>query len=137
LNEAVTHDWVSVDGFTDAIHADIVRGRLEAEGIPALLANRHLVTADWTVSQALGGVRIMVPPEHVLAAREIIAQIDAGEFLDTDEEFSQDDVCETCNTLLVRKTSSTWKLALFSIHLLLPLPLPFRKHYFYCPQCGT
>ncbi len=137
MNEAVKHDWISVDGFTDAIHADIVRGRLEAEGIPAQLANRHLVTADWTVSQALGGVRIMVPSDRVIEAREVIAQIDSGEFLETDNEFSQDDVCKKCSAALMRKTSNTWKIALFSIHLLLPLPLPFRKHYFYCPRCNS
>ena len=131
------HDWVIVDGFIDAIHADIVRGRLEAEGVPAILANRHLVTADWMVSQALGGVRIMVPSEHVAQARDIIAQIDSGEFLDADDALANEDLCNTCNTALARKTSNTWKIALFSIHLLLPIPLPFRKHYFYCPQCKS
>jgi hypothetical protein len=135
LSETNSCDWVIVDNFIDVIHADIVRGRLEAEGIPAILGNRHLVSADWLYSQAMGGVQIMVPLEQIAEAREIIAQIDAGEFADAHEELTQQDCCDTCGTALLRKTAASWKLALFSLHLLLPIPLPFRKNVFYCPQC--
>ena len=124
-----------VDNFIDVIHADIVRGRLEAEGIPAILGNRHLVTAEWLYSQAMGGVQIMVPRDQVDEAREIIAQIDAGEFAGIDEELRQEDSCSTCGTALVRKTSLSWKLALFIGHFLF-LPLPFNKNNFFCPQCS-
>ena len=128
-------DWLIVDSFIDVIHADIVRGRLEAEGIPAILGNRHLAAADWLYSQAMGGVQIMVPLEQITEAREIIAQIDAGEFADAHEALKELDTCNTCGTVLLRKTAASWKFALFSLHLLLPIPLPFRKNVFYCPQC--
>ena len=135
LNEISSSDWVIADSFIDVIHADIVRGRLEAEGIPAILGNRHLASADWLYSQAMGGVQIMVPFEQISEAREIIAQIDAGEFSDAHEELKQQDTCNICGTALLRKTAASWKFALFSLHLLLPIPLPFRKNVFYCPQC--
>ncbi len=135
MNETNVSDWVVVDNFIDVIHADIVRGRLEAEGIPAILGNRHLATADWLYSQAMGGVQIMVPLEQILEAREIIAQIDAGEFADVHEELKLPDACDNCGRALSRKTATSWKFALLSLHLLLPIPLPFRKNVFYCPQC--
>lgn len=135
LSDGNSKDWVIVDNFIDVIHADIVRGRLEAEGIPAILGNRHLVTADWLYSQAMGGVQIMVPREEIDEAREIIAQIDNGEFSDAHEEFKYSDTCDTCGAALMRKTAASWKFVLFSMHLLLPIPLPFRKNVFYCSQC--
>lgn len=137
MSEVHSHDWVVIDGFIDVLQADIVRGRLEVEGIPAILGNRHLVTADWMYAQALGGVRILVPREFVSEAREIIADIDSGQFLDADAELSKEDSCPDCGAKLARKTSGSWKFALFSLHLLLPIPLPFRKDVFYCPQCDS
>ncbi len=135
LSEPSSNDWVVVDNFIDVIHADIVRGRLEAEGIPAILGNRHLVTAEWLYSQAMGGVQIMVPREQVDEAREIISLIDSGSFASLDEELRQEDLCSVCGTALVRKTSLSWKLAMFIGHFLF-LPLPFDKNKFYCPQCS-
>ena len=135
MNAINSRDWVIVDGFIDVMHAEIVRGRLEAEGIPAILGNSHLASADWLYSQAMGGVQIMVPLEQITEAREIIAQIDAGEFADAHEELKELDTCNTCGTVLLRKTAASWKFALFSLHLLLPIPLPFSKNVFYCPQC--
>ncbi len=135
MNAINSRDWVIVDGFIDVIHAEIVRGRLEVEGIRAILGNRHLASADWLYSQAMGGVQIMVPFEQLQVAREIIAQIDGGDYADADEELKQQDSCNTCGTTLLRKTAASWKFALFSLHLLLPIPLPFRKNVFYCPQC--
>ena len=137
MNAINSRDWVIVDGFIDVMHAEIVRGRLEAEGISAILGNSHLASADWLYSQAMGGVQIMVPFAQIMEAREIIAQIDAGEFADAHEELKEIDTCNSCGTVLLRKTAASWKLALFSLHLLLPIPLPFRKNVFYCPQCGA
>ncbi len=136
MSETNTKDWVIVDSFIDVIHADIVRGRLEAEGIPAILGNRHLATAEWVWSQAMGGVQILVPLEHISEAREIIAEIDSGKFAVINEEVRQEDACHACGTTLVRKASGSWKLALFIGHFLW-LPLPFRKNLYSCPKCGT
>lgn len=135
MSEITSRDWVVVDNFIDVIHADIVRGRLEAEGIPAILGNRHLVTAEWLYSQAMGGVQVMVPSECISDAREIIAEIDAGKCEYENEELKLVDSCKKCGSTLQRKVSSSWKFVLFSVHLVLPLPLPFRQNVFYCPQC--
>ena len=132
--ETRTKDWVIVDSFIDVIHADIVRGRLEAEGIPAILGNRHLVSAEWMYSQAMGGVQILVPLEQIDDARAVIAQIDSGEFSVASEELRQEESCKACGTALVRRTAGSWKFALLITHFLW-LPLPFRKNVFFCPNC--
>ena len=46
---------------TVAMDAYIIKGRLEAEGIPAFLSDDQYITMDWSLSLALGGVKVMVP----------------------------------------------------------------------------
>jgi Putative prokaryotic signal transducing protein len=130
------HGWVRVDGYTDIIQANIVRGRLEVEGIPAMLANEHTVTADWLYSQLLGGVSVMVPPQYLQAAREVIRQIDTGAFEEHEDNAieSHQDVCSKCKTPLRRNESVSWKFSLIS-SLLFFIPIPFRRHRFDCSEC--
>jgi Putative prokaryotic signal transducing protein len=136
LNQEAVHDWVRADSFTDILHANIVRGRLEAEGVPAMIANEHTITADWTYSLALGGVRIMVPPQYLTEARDIIRQIDRGEFADEDEGSGSlnDNLCSVCQEPLTRKQPFSWKLSLL-VSSLSALPIPFSKNQYQCSKC--
>ena len=73
---------VTVESYTSPWDAHVACGLLESEGIPASVAGEHHVWANWPISQALGGVRIQVPQEHVAKAKEVLAQQLAFEFLD-------------------------------------------------------
>jgi len=69
------------------IDAALMRGCLEAAGIPAVLADAHLVQADQLLAPALGGVRILVPAEYLQQAHEVMEAFERGEFeLDEDSE---------------------------------------------------
>ncbi len=65
-------EWVVVASFDTMPAAAVARGRLEAEGIPCLLADEHLVQADWLHSIAVGGIRLRVPAEAVHRARRLL-----------------------------------------------------------------
>jgi len=74
--------WKVVHISSGLIHANIVRGRLESEGIPTRLSYEaageiYAITVD-----GLGEVRILVPKEHVETAREILSQSFREEDLD-------------------------------------------------------
>ena len=58
-----------------APEAHILRGRLEAEGIPAFVQHEHHVTLDWFISNALGGVRLQMPVEHAQAAIDVLKAV--------------------------------------------------------------
>lgn len=127
--------WCVVDRYVNAIDAHIVRGRLEAEGVPAMVGNEHLVTQNWLWSQALGGVVIRVPEGQLAQARQIIAALDKGECAQPDDEVA--DVCGKCAQPLVLTGSGlTREFSLFS-SILLGLPLPFLRQRYRCPKCGT
>jgi Putative prokaryotic signal transducing protein len=64
---------VVVATFTGMDEAAIARGALEQEGIAAFLANEHLVTIAWQLSQATGGIRLSVAAKDAERAREILA----------------------------------------------------------------
>jgi putative signal transducing protein len=63
---------VVVRSFTGTGEAAIARGMLEAEGIPAVLRNEHLVAIAWPLSQATGGVSLAVPARDAERARRLL-----------------------------------------------------------------
>ena len=69
----------TVATFQDPIEAGLVRGRLEAEGIPAIVADANLISTHSLISNAIGGVKVQVPPEHLELAQAICEAIKNGE----------------------------------------------------------
>ena len=64
----------------------VLRARLESEGIPAFVADGEInrMNALWSI--AVGGARLMVPREFETEARQIIALLKAGRFALRDGE---------------------------------------------------
>jgi hypothetical protein len=60
--------------------AALMQGCLEASGIPAVLADAHLMQADLLLAPALGGVRILVPAQFVQQAQSVMEAFKRGEF---------------------------------------------------------
>ncbi|WP_412063482.1 hypothetical protein [Rubrivirga sp. IMCC45206] len=65
---------VTVATCTHVFEAEIVRGRLADAGLAAVLRDAEIVTADWTLSVAVGGVKVRVAPADEAAARALLAQ---------------------------------------------------------------
>jgi hypothetical protein len=57
---------------------EILRARLEAEGIPAFVMDGNMNQTSSLVSVALGGARLQVPRQYVAKANEILAAINSG-----------------------------------------------------------
>jgi hypothetical protein len=74
-------DFVTVAHFFVPTEALILRGRLEAEGIPAVVTDANLVQANNLISVAVGGVRVQVPVEFAPEAEGIVDAIQRGEFM--------------------------------------------------------
>ena len=64
----------TVATFSFPHEAHIARAKLESEGIPALVADEHTINMQWLYSNALGGVRLQVPPTAFDRAKGILAQ---------------------------------------------------------------
>lgn len=77
---------VTVARFSKPMDAHILRMRLEADGIPAVIADEHMVRVNWFLSNALGGVRVQVPSRRLQETHEVMAALRAGRLRAEDEE---------------------------------------------------
>lgn len=71
-------DMVTIARRFNPIEAELLRGRLAADGIPAVLGDAHTVQTDSLLTAALGGVRVRVPTSYERQALRAIADIDGG-----------------------------------------------------------
>lgn len=69
--------------FSKPYEAHIARSRLEAQGIPAFVADEHTITMNWLYSQAMGGVRLQVPSCYRELAVTTLAEDKLSDLMDS------------------------------------------------------
>lgn len=129
---------LTISTHTTAVEAHIVRGRLECEGIPAFVAFEHHVWAKWTLSLALGGVRVQVPASFGKEAAEVLKNIQEGIYeseLKEEVPFSEPIRCPKCNSSMTENIELPWRLALFMMFMF-SIPLPYTQHLMRCKGCS-
>ena len=131
----------TVASFREAYKAHILKGRLEAEGIPAMVTDEHLVSINWLYSQAIGGVKVGVPDELYEDALQIIGNADSRNKdkpegpKKENETVELHDQCPSCGSDQVSPTLySKWSLV---PSLLFLLPIFFGRKKWHCGVCGS
>jgi len=71
-------ELVTVTRVFNSLEAEMLRGCLEAEGIPATLGDAQTVQTDTLLTVALGGIRVMVPAAFADAARQTVTAFERG-----------------------------------------------------------
>ncbi len=74
-NEAPEH-LVTVATCSLAVEAHAIRVCLESEGIPVFLFDEFLVSMDWLLSNAIGGVKVQIPDHDLERAQAILAKVE-------------------------------------------------------------
>ena len=111
--------------------AEIVVGRLQAEGIDAQLRDQHIVSTNWLYSNAVGGVKVMVPHDQLEMARSILeAPIEEYEE-DTPPGWGSCIECGSTDLEPITSRRSAW-----ISYLLLGFPLFAAKRKLHCLKCG-
>jgi hypothetical protein len=64
----------AVRKFRDLPDALLAKGSLESAGIESFLADDNMVRMDWFISNLLGGIKLLVKPEDIEAANQILDQ---------------------------------------------------------------
>lgn len=88
MNEAAAaeaDDFVRVARCATPTEAHLLKGVLESAGLAPVVADAHVVQANSWMTQAVGGVRVLVPATQQAAALEAIAAYDAGAYALSDE----------------------------------------------------
>ena len=90
-----TTDWVTIRSFDHRAQADLLLLVLEQRGLPARLADEHIVAMKWTLANAIGGIKVQVP-----AARSQVALEIASTILNPNDVQSCDDTCLSCGVVM-------------------------------------
>lgn len=122
--------------FQYSSEAQIIKGRLESEGIPVFLSDHLTIDTDPLVSNAIGGVKLKVYAQDVIKAKHILNAI---------EKYSVDDegnaiLCKHCNSNQVSMFSTITNFKSFFSFLIGFLfgTLPFyAKDKYKCENCNA
>ena len=127
---------VTVASFHDSIEAQIVRALLESEGIPAMLADLNLVSANWAMSVAVGGVRVQVLAENLDEARKLVAAYHAGE-LAYGAEHATAAACASCGSAeIARVVPASQKALAIATFAFAGVPISTTTQRV-CRNCGA
>ena len=128
---------VTIATFPDALKAQIVRGSLEAEGIPCFIADEHTITNQPYLTMAYGGVRLQVQARDTERAREIINTRETFSVLNEAPEH-ESGKCPNCHSVKIEQVNSSQKQSFLNfIRSLLAIRTEgeFARHYT-CRTCG-
>ena len=126
--------------FQYSAEAQIIKGRLEAEGIQVFLTDNITIDTDPLVSNAIGGVKLKVLKHQVSEAEAILKSIKKYSINDEGNAIN----CPNCNGEKIELFSTIKDLKSFfafifaSITTLFVSTLPiYSKHKYRCEDCKT
>lgn len=126
----VARCWYSVDAW-------LVRNRLASEGLAAIVVDDNFGVADWSLVNAIGGIKVQVLRGDVEEALRVIARDDSQNLppLPRRGRASGLPRCKHCgSTELVEQRCS--RRAAFMSWILLGVPLPMGRRFKECLECG-
>ena len=137
LNPDVSkEEFCLIAQFQYSAEAQIVKGRLEADGIEVFLTDNVTIDTDPMVSNAIGGVKLKVRSEDEIIAKEVLNSISHYSLDDKGEAI----YCPNCKSEKIDFFTNVKDLKSF-ISLFVGLimgALPFYTKYEYrCEVCKT
>ena len=130
--------FVTLTTFDNAIEAHIVKNLLESEQLAVYLIGEHFFGAQSLLNVGLAHIRMQVPNEHLIQAKQLLVDYKQGTLMQPlIEEFGLAvGVCNKCGSNEVSEVSASPSkifgalLQIFFIGLVLPPP-----KYQICKQC--
>lgn len=128
--------FVTIAKYQYSTEAEIIKGRLESEGISVFLKDNITIDTDPLVSQAIGGIKLNVLAKDEAQAIEILQAIQSYS-IDND---GQPLKCPNCGNHHIRlySTINNVKALVSFLISFLTGTLPFSTRYQYqCEDCKT
>lgn len=128
--------FVTIAQFQYSSEAQIIKGRLEADGIEVFLRDNITIDTDPLISNAIGGVKLKVLTKDEIKARALLKSINAHSLDDCGDAM----VCPNCNNshIVLYSTITDVKSLIAFLIGFLSGTLPFSTRYQYkCEDCNT
>jgi len=119
--------------FRDLPEAMLAQGKLASEGVEAYLGDDNTVRMDWLWSNLLGGVKLLVNPEHAEAAIRTLAEPIPEEIDFEGEVEYRQPRCPNCQSLDINFEELYKPIAYGSLFVNFPIPL--RRGGWICQTC--
>ena len=124
-------NFVPIQSYTNYIDAHIAMGRLEEEGIRCWLKDENTVTIDPILTNAVGGIKLMVAKDQADRAEELLSSIEA--------ERKNKQSCPKCGShnidfVTTPRKPGNWFSVLIGL-LWSSFAMPVEKVY-HCFDCG-
>ena|ERR1700733_10253929 len=126
---------MTVRRYRDLAEAYMGRSLLESAGIPAWIADEHLVRLDWFYSNLVGGMRLQVDERDEVAAREILEEGVPATITYGEEELYVQPTCPKCGSAEITLGSGTERGRSLLALYVLSIPVPPREATWYCEAC--
>jgi hypothetical protein len=129
------NQFKTIARFNYSAEAQIIKGRLEAEGITVYLADQHTIDTDPLISNAIGGVKLQVESSQVFEAKQILNSISPYSLNNNGELIT----CPNCKneTVELFSTINSFKSLMAFLVGFLFGTLPFHARYQYkCETCN-
>ena len=132
----MSNKFKTIAKYQYSTEAQIIKGRLESEGIKVFLFDNFTIDTDPLVSNAIGGIKLKVLSEDAIKAQHILSTI---------QEYALDDDgnaihCPNCTSKKVHLFSTIKDFKSFFAFLIgfISGTLPFHTRYKYqCEDCKT
>ncbi len=132
----MSETFVTIARYQYSSEAQIVKGRLEADGIDVFLKDNITIDTDPLVSNAIGGIKLKVRSEDEKEAKAILKSIKAYAVDDNGNPI----LCPNCgkNEVELYSTIDSFKAFLSFLIGIITFTLPFHTRYKYiCENCNT
>lgn len=128
--------FTTVAVFQYSTEAQIIKGRLESDGIEVFLSDNLTIDTDPLVSRAIGGIKLKVLTYQAAEAKQILNAIQPYS-MDDEGNSIQCPHCKSIQIELVSTIKDIKSLFWFIIGVLFS-SLPFyTKHKYRCELCDT
>lgn len=132
----MSNTFKTIARFQYSTEAQIIKGRLEADGIQVFLSDNLTIDTDPLISNAIGGVKLKVLSHDALKAQHILESIKKYS-IDDDGNTIDCPNCESKNIELFSTIKDAKSLFWFIFGVLFS-SLPFyTKHKYRCEACKT
>lgn len=131
---------VTVATFDTVAEAAVVQALIEGEGIPVHAANSGLVGLDWSFSQAVGGIRLMVPGEFAETAATLVGAYRDGSLatMDADAVLVARGACPQCGSQCTEAVTPPGEKGLLVLMtLFFSAMFPTSSRHRRCRDCGA
>ena len=124
---------VVIATFSQPQDAHIMQSLLASRDIPSELDGEYTIGANPLLSNAIGGVRLLVPPDHADTASKLLEECRRQRAEAQAERARTCPKCQSTNTRNIRESMIVGILAVITLGVL-SLVFPYPRHK--CIECG-